>query len=147
MLFKANLIKTNSSPAINLSLVGILCFFLSVFMWAFDALETIALFTTVAGLVMVVIGAVLSRNKPLYEVSKDMLVIDERSIQISEQAYQLHEVSNLQFYYDSYYCQSPFGYFTETSGLIEYGMNNTISFKSDGKDFIATFYLAESRTS
>jgi hypothetical protein len=129
MVFQANLIKTNSSPAINLSLIGIIVFFLSIFTWALEAPEAIALTASVSGLLMVLIGGVLSRNKPLYEVDKDFLVIDERAIQIREQVYQLKEISQLQFYYDSFYRKSPFGYYKETLALIEYGMKNTISFK------------------
>jgi hypothetical protein len=142
MVFKANLIKTNSSPAINLSLIGIIVFFISIFAWALEAPEAIALTVTASGIIMVLIGGVLSRNKPLYEVDKDFLVIDELIIKIREQVYQLKEISELSFYYDSFYSQSSFGYYTETSGFIEYGMNNRISFKSEDKDFNETFYLA-----
>jgi hypothetical protein len=142
MTFRANLIETSSSPAINLSLLGIIVFFLSIFAWALEVPETVALTATVSGLVMVLIGGVLSRNKLLYEVAEDLLVIDELTIKIKEQVFQLSDISVLQFYYDSFYSQSSFGYFTETSGMIEYGMKNTISFKSDDKDLNETFYLA-----
>jgi hypothetical protein len=142
MVFQAYLIKANSSPAINVSLIGIILFLLSVFGWAFEATQQLALICTIAGFVLVLVGAVAGKGKGLFEVDKEILSIDDEKISIGPVVYPFAGVSQLQFYYHSFYGQSPFGYFTETSGLIEYGMNNTIRFRYNKLDVTATFYLA-----
>ena len=142
MLFTAYLIKGNSSAGMNLSLVGIIVCMLSIFFWAFEVTETVAMFFTVGGMAMFIVGTVMSQGKRLYEVDVEAITIDEQNIQIRSEVYPINNIEQLTFYYHSFYSQSPYGYFTEHSGLIEYGMLNRISFKSNGNQVEEKFYLS-----
>jgi hypothetical protein len=128
MQFRAYIVITNSSPAISMSLVGIVLFIASIPLWAFETLESTALVITVCGVVLVVIGGILSRQKPVYEGGKQVLSINNQAVTIGDKNYPFTDIEQLNFYYHSFYSQSPFGYFKEASGLIEYGMHNRISF-------------------
>ena len=115
---------------------------LSIFGLAFDSTADIAAYPAIGGIGMVVIGAVLNRGKGLYEVDTKILSIDEQQIQIGSSVYPMSSISQLQFYYHSFYSQSSYGYFTEHSGFIEYGMHNTISFRHNKQEVSRRFYLA-----
>jgi hypothetical protein len=143
MIFKANLVKTNSTPAIHLSLIGIIVFLVSILLWQFEVPDDFAWTGTIGGLLMVLFGGVFSRNKPMFEVDEDLLEINELTIKIRERSFTLGDISGLEFFYHSYYSQSPSGYFTEPSGLIELGLNNKIGFTSNGEEITEMFYLAD----
>ena len=115
---------------------------LSIFGLAFKATVDIAVFPAVIGIVLVVIGAVLNRGKGLFEVDTEILSIDEEQIKLGTSVYPISSISHLYFYYHSFYSQSSFGYFTEQTGLIEYGMDNRISFNHNNAEVLCRFYLA-----
>src|SRR5690349_18092573 len=118
MEFKTFLVKQNSSPALNFSLLGVITFMTSIFCWPFSFLENIALCLSVAGIVMVLVGGLAGKGKGLIEVDDKLLVLREQGIELKSFSYPYSEISDLEFYFDSYYSQSPFGYFTENSGMI-----------------------------
>jgi hypothetical protein len=143
MNFQAYLVKQNSSPLLNVTLIGALVFFLSIYLWAFEVDETISLLASVTGILLALIGALLNRGKGLFEVSEEVLFINEKNIIAGSSVYPISAITNLRFYYDSFYGQSPFGYFIEHAGAILYGMNNRVTFMVDQQELQFLFYLSE----
>ncbi|WP_207495443.1 hypothetical protein [Aridibaculum aurantiacum] len=142
MQFQAYLIKQNSSPALNVSLIGIILLMLSIFVWVIPSTEDIAIGSSLLGISMFMIGTIAGKGKGLFEVDKAILFIDNVTIRLGEASYPLASVSQLSFYYHSFYSQSVSGYYTEHSGRIEYGMNNSISFVHNKQTITALFSLA-----
>jgi hypothetical protein len=118
-------------------------FFVSVYLWAFDVDETIALLASVTGILLALIGALLNNGKGWFEVSEEVLFIDQEKIIAGSSIYQISAITDLHFYYHSFYKQSPFGYFVEQAGAIEYGMHNRITFMFEQKEVNLLFYLSE----
>src|SRR4051812_21076425 len=103
MEFKAFLVKKNSSPLLNLSLIGLLCFMLSFFCWAFADFETLGLCLTVGGILLVLIGALANKGKGLIEVDDNYFIINELGIEIKSVPYNYSDIKDLKFYFHSYY--------------------------------------------
>ena len=57
MNFQAHLVKMNSSHEINMALIGLILFFLSIFVLAFHLPDWIGLLTAIIGILMVLIGS------------------------------------------------------------------------------------------
>jgi hypothetical protein len=142
MHFQAYIVKQNTSTSINISLVGIILFLLSIFGLAFESTEDVAMYFSIGGFFLIIGGAILGKGRGLFQHSTDVLSVDEKEITICGLSYPLQDVSKLSFYYHSFYSQSSYGYFYEPSGLIEDGMNNSISFIYNGQPVSTLFSLA-----
>jgi hypothetical protein len=111
------------------------------------ALEFIPLILSIIGIIMVLIGALSNKGQGLIEVDNKFLVINEYGINIRSTFYPYLEIEDLEFFFDAYNGQSPFGYFTETSGLVEYGMSNGLRFINKDSKIAERFYLANEEQS
>ncbi len=130
MEFRAYLIKANSSRSLSIGLTGVGLFFISILFFAFPPLETIALILSIGGIVIALIGAIASKEKAVIEVDDKMINFNDQGIEIRSAFYRYAEITDLEFYYHSFYSQSPFGFYTENAGHIEYGMANHVSFRT-----------------
>jgi hypothetical protein len=147
MEFKTYLVKMNSSPQLNFGLIGVIVFGVSVLCLLLLVPQTISLILSIIGIIMVLIGALSNNGQGLIEVDDKFVIINEYGIEIRSTFYAHSEIDSLEFHFDAYNGQSPFGYFTETSGLIEYGMSNRLSFKNKDSEISEMFYLANQEQS
>lgn len=149
MEFKTYLVKMNSSPQLNFGLAGVFVFGLSVLCWLlfWPVLEFIPLILSIIGIVMVLTGALSNKGKGLIEVDDKWMVLNEYGIEIRSVFYPYSELEDLEFFFDAFNGQSPFGYFTETSGLVEYGMSNGLRFINKDSEISERFYLANEEQS
>lgn len=143
MEFKTFLVKTNSSPAINIAIVGFISVLISIFFWAFDDLQDIALIFTFLGILLVLIGLITNKGKGLSEIDNQMMRIIDTGIEIKSQVYSFSDIKELKFFFHSFYSQSPYGYYFENAGMIEDGMSNTIHFISGNATIKEQFCLAD----
>jgi hypothetical protein len=145
--FKAFLVKMNSSPQLHFGLAGVIVFGVSIIFLMLGIFVNLSYFLLICGIVIVLIGALSNKGKGLVEVDTEILIINHKGIQIGASLYPYNEITNLVFYFDGYNGQSPFGYFTETSGRVEYGMFNRISFSSKDLSISEMFYLSDQKHS
>lgn len=144
MQFEAYIIKTNDSKAMVVCLVGILLLFGIVPMNMVPALREFIYLDVLAALGVFIVGIIMSKgNASLYTITDEILKVGLQNIQIGIVVYPIHELYCIDFYYDSFNGQSPYGNYTETSGEIEYGINNRISFTYRGMNITQRFHLAD----
>lgn len=139
----------NSSPQLNFGLAGVIVFGISVLCWLlfWPVLEFVPLLLSIIGIIMVLTGALSNKGKGLIEVDDKLMIINEYGIEIRSAFYAYPEIEYLEFFFDAYNGQSPFGYFTETSGLVEYGMSNGLRFVHKDSEIAERFYLANEEQS
>ncbi|PVD52506.1 hypothetical protein DC498_10415 [Terrimonas sp.] len=144
MEFRTYLVNTNKSSLSPISLAGFILLFLSVFFWAFEALNDIALFITFIGVLLSAIGFFTNRNvKPPGETGKILIRILDSGIEIKSRFYPFSEIKNQYFFYHSFYSQSPYGYYFENAGYIEFGTANRIQFKHGDTEVNELFCLTD----
>ncbi|MDB5192803.1 MAG: hypothetical protein JWQ96_2366 [Segetibacter sp.] len=142
MQFQAYVIKSNNSTAIKVCFAGIAILTASIFLFAFE-IEPLATYVVSIGFMIFVGGVIASGgNTSIYKITKDVLAIDEEKILVGDADFKYDEVEGLNFYFDSFYSQSSFGYYTDNIGRIEYGIDNYVSFTYKKMFFKTTFYLA-----
>ncbi len=144
MEFRTYLIKTNKASLSNISLAGFISLFISIFFWAFEALNDIAIFITFIGILLSAIGFFTSKQvKPPNEPSAILMRILDDGIEIKSRFYPFSEIKNLYFFYHSFYSQSPYGYYFENAGYIEFGTLNRIQFKYGSMEINELFCLTD----
>jgi hypothetical protein len=141
MTFTANTIKSNESSGYIVGLFGVLLFQLAIIFFIVPALQHIAIFVAVGGIILVVVGAVSGSGKGLIEVGEEMLHCHETGLSIAGKEYPYDSIEALHFYFHSFYSQSSFGYFYENAGSIQYGMGNRVSFVAEGEEIVVSFFL------
>ena len=141
MEFNAFLVKQNNSTGVNIGLSGVLAFFLGILFTMFEATHTIAMFLYIAGLICVLISPFFGKGSDMFEVTDDVMSVYSNEIVIRDKHYAFTEVSKLNFFFHSFYCQSTYGFFTDEDGQIEYGMNNYFGFLFNGEEVTEYFYI------
>lgn len=142
MNFNAYLIKANNSPSVNIGLGGGCLFMFSIIFLVIPVVEKIGFILAVSGILIALIAALAGGGKGAIEVDTERVSFNDDSIMIRSVVYPYNEISDLSFYYDSFYSQSSYGYFTENAGRIEYGMGNRLNFVYKGVSVQVSFFLA-----
>ncbi|KIC93528.1 hypothetical protein OI18_17415 [Flavihumibacter solisilvae] len=143
MMFQTFLIKTNDSDSMLVSLVGALLFIVSICLWAFKVGDAISLSCTLLGIVLVIIGIVGGNGRSLYEVDQQRIIkIEMDRIVVGTEAFEFNKIDSLEFHYHSFLNQSSLGYFTETAGAIEHGINNVVNFKLGDRKVSERFFIS-----
>ncbi|MFT3747706.1 MAG: hypothetical protein QM768_05290 [Agriterribacter sp.] len=144
MEFRTYLVNTNKSALSNTTLAGFILLLLSVFFWSFEALNDIALFITFIGILFSAIGFFTNKQEvPVTEADKILLRILDSGIEVKSRFYPFSEIKNLYFFYHSFYSQSPYGYYFENAGYIEFGTSNRIKFKCGNTEINELFCLTD----
>ncbi len=137
--FLAYIIRANKSTSMNIALYGLLAFFVGIGS-LFLGVALITIFLIGGGFLVFIVGIIMGSTSA-YQITKDILSVSPEKISVASKDYMLTEISDLHFYFGSFNNQSGYGYYTETSGAVEYGINNTISFISNEINVGVTFFL------
>lgn len=145
MEFKTYLVKNDKSAIANTSIVGFILLFISIFFWAFEALNEVAIFLTFLGVLLAAIGFFSNNQSDSSgEIDKTTLMrIIDSGIEIKSTFYPLSGIKDLYFFYHSFYSQSPYGYYFENAGYIEFGTSNRIQFTSGSTEINELFCLTD----
>jgi hypothetical protein len=140
MSFVAYTVKHGGGKYHRMTIGGIATIFFSCVFVAFN----IALFLLIlaAGFTLIVVGVLKGGDKAMaYYIDKnEILSLDEDEIKVGIVVYPMNEITDLKFYYHSFYSQSPRGYYTDT-GMVEYGISNNVSFVYIDQKKEFRFYL------
>lgn len=113
----------------------------SIIFLAIPAVEKIGFILAVSGILIALIAALAGGGRGAIEVDSELLSFNEDAIVIRSVIYPYNEISDISFYYDSFYSQSSYGYFTENAGKIEYGMGNRLNFTYKDVRVQVSFFL------
>lgn len=142
MEFTANVVKQNRHTGYIVALVGLGLFLSSIVFFALKLSQTVGLLLALGGIVLVAVGAIVGKGQGLIEVGEELIRFDDTGIHLSGELYPYKDMRNLYFFYSAFYSQSPWGYFYENAGAIRMGMGNLVSFKANGEDIQAYFFIA-----
>lgn len=143
MVFRAYIVKKNTSKSIRVAGIGLGFVSLALAMYGFELLIDLAVFVLLAGFVLLIVGVVAGGGKDFYLYTKEILSVSPNEITIAGTPYPISTITSLVFYYHSFYSQSSYGYFYEHSGMIELGMNNSVSFTCNGQQLYTLFSIAD----
>ncbi|MCC6289308.1 MAG: hypothetical protein IT249_15625 [Chitinophagaceae bacterium] len=144
MEFRTYIVKSDKSAFSTISLIGFILLSISIFFWSFEKLNPIALFLTLTGILLAAIGFFTNKEvKPVNETDKILMRILDSGIEIKSRFYPFSEIKDLFFFYHSFYSQSPYGYYFENAGYIEFGTSNRIQFKYGAMEINELFCLTD----
>jgi hypothetical protein len=141
MEFRTKLVLGKKNKKARLSVLGALVLLVGVFMAMADGYERYALWTFVAGVVLLVVGAILAKGDLSdIEVSDSELVISRDGIRIGEEFYTMGLIQNMDFRVEGFDGMRGKSYDSPTEGIIN-GMDNYLTFEVAGEEISCIFYL------
>ncbi len=141
MEFRTRLVVSNKNKRAIVAYVGLGISACSMLLVFFRSLEDYTPWVFGAGVVVILIGAVLAKGKiAAYVLSEEELVVSTAGIRIADRHYPLGELSSLDINIEVYA-----GMLTEAWGMpkdaISDGMGNDLSFRWQGSKISCRYYL------